>query len=116
MELDPDRLRRLVDLDTAAGRGALDALLRAYGQDARARLLQLRAQAQAGNRGEVRRQAHQLKGSSAMIGARRLAGLFERVEAAALDPAAGLDEPIAAAERALETVLVEIGARLGEQV
>lgn len=116
MEIDPERLGRLVDLDTVAGREALDALLRAYARDARSRLLQLREHARAGTRGEVRRQAHQLKGSCAMIGATRLAALFEHVEAAALDGAADLDEPIAAAERVLEIAVGEIASRLGEQV
>ncbi len=116
MEIDLARLRSLADLDTGAGRAAVGELLRAYVEDTRSGLTDLRNCAQAGDRIAVRRLAHRMKGSSAMIGAGHLAGLFEQVEAAAPNPAIEVSEMIAAAQRALEAALVELAAWLGAGV
>jgi len=116
VEIDPARLRLLADLETSAGRAAIGELLQAYANDTRHGLLDLRETAQAGDRTAMRRLAHKMKGSSAMIGASHLAGLLAQVEAAAADPAADVRGPIATAERAFEAALVELGAWFGEGV
>jgi len=85
--VDPDRLRAL-----RADYGAVAAeLVDVYATTAAGTVAELRAALAAGDREEVRRLAHRLKGSARNVGATGMAELAGALEAGPPDPAAALD-------------------------
>jgi two-component system, sensor histidine kinase and response regulator len=78
--LDPGTLDGLREL-SRGGRDVLGKLAGIYARNARTMLDELRSAADADDAERVMRAAHTLKGSSANIGALRLAGLCKDVEA-----------------------------------
>lgn len=114
MEIDPGRLRQLGDPDSCEGRALLGVLLTAYVEDTRMGLAGLREATRTRDAAALRKLAHKLKGSSGMIGANHLAQLFARVEAGSAQDPAELDALVASAALALQTLVVELGAWMGE--
>ena len=102
--VDPDRLRTLRD---DYGDLATD-LLALFETTAAATLDELHAALDAGDRDEVRRLAHRLKGSARNVGATGMAEVAAALEQAPADPAATLTS----LEAALEPTRAQLRATL----
>lgn len=70
-------------LREAGADGAVDSIVHTFIQQAPQRLATLAAAVAGGEGGDIMRTAHTFRGAAATIGARELAGLLERIEAAA---------------------------------
>jgi HPt (histidine-containing phosphotransfer) domain-containing protein len=104
--VDPDRLRTL-----RADYGDLATeLLALFETTAAATLAELRAALDGGDRDEVRRLAHRLKGSARNVGATAMADLADALEQGPPDPPAAL----AALAAALEPTCALLRATLAE--
>ena len=78
--LDPERLAALRELGATAGPGLLPALVDAFTTASPALLATMRRALDANDTNSLQSAAHQLKGSAANIGARRVADLARQVE------------------------------------
>lgn len=78
--LDPGRLSALRELGAAAGPGLLPALVDAFTTASPALLATMRRALDANDTNSLRSAAHELKGSAANLGARRVADLARQVE------------------------------------
>lgn len=78
--LDPERLSALRELGAAAGPGLLPALVDAFTTASPALLATMRRALDANDTNSLRSAAHELKGSAANLGARRVADLARQVE------------------------------------
>lgn len=76
----PEELRQLAD---SGETGLVAEVLAVFQSDTAERVAAIRAAADAGNRVELRKQGHALKGSSGQVGAAALAGLCKSLEASA---------------------------------
>ena len=95
------------------GERILRASVNAYTTSAPQQVKALRAAMAAGDRTEVRRVAHTLKSSSALLGARALAGVLREVEVQALDLAPqDLERLVTTAERACDVALRTLGTHV----
>jgi HPt (histidine-containing phosphotransfer) domain-containing protein len=104
--VDPDRLRTL-----RADYGDLATeLLALFETTATATIAELRAALEAGDRDEVRRLAHRLKGSARNVGANAMAERADALEQVPPDAAAALDRLAAA----LEPTCAQLRATLAE--
>ncbi len=90
--LDPSQLQRLRDLEKAANEVFVDALLAHFFDQATSRLREMEEAGAARDLARLKSVAHALKGTSAQLGAVRLAGLCARLE---VDLAAELPEDLA---------------------
>ena len=104
MELDLGRVRALASPDTEAGRASLAELFGAYVDHMRPALALMRDAIAEGDSGQIRALAHDQKGASSMVGARRIAAALAAIEAAPGDSA--IVHP-AVAEIALSLARVE---------
>ncbi len=97
--LDAAALEQVRELTSGAGPDAFDDLLKTFVQDGRRRISDLREAFQAGDAPRALQAVHALKGASGSFGARRLAQLCARLEAAAgPGRTAGLGTLVAAIE------------------
>jgi HPt (histidine-containing phosphotransfer) domain-containing protein len=114
VELDPDALERLRELDPGGQNQLLTRVLRAFDTSAR-RLAQQLADARTRDDMQgVRHVAHTLKSSSASVGALALARICAEIEASIRNEAlAGLGERLDAMDRELNAVLQAVKSLLG---
>lgn len=97
--LDAAALEQVRELTSGAGPDAFGDLLKTFVQDGRRRISDLREAFQAGDAPRALQAAHAIKGASGSFGARRLAQLCARLEAAAgPGRTAGLGTLVAAIE------------------
>jgi len=109
--LDRDQIRLLTDLGDESGAIFLAKLYEVFSGDARATLGQMRDLARCGDRAQLVRVAHRLKGSSSSIGATGFSrGCLEIERRARLQETAELDGPIDEALRLLDATLIALRA------
>src|SRR5436309_3345125 len=79
--LDPERLTYLIEICAGSGSPTtVDALIDAFVEDGRVRLMEMETSLRAGDLGSLAHLAHELKGSSSTIGAVALADAAARLQ------------------------------------
>ncbi|MFZ4535559.1 response regulator [Propionivibrio sp.] len=108
-------LEKLRELDPTGGRGLIKQILRVFLESTADTLRKIDQAVAVGDADGLRRGAHNLKSSSANVGAQTLSGLFRQLEALGRDGNLEQAEPLLGAMRqAYELVALEMHALLGE--
>jgi HPt (histidine-containing phosphotransfer) domain-containing protein len=110
--LQPEALQAIRDLGTS---NLLEQIVRLYFDTAPSLIAKLKAALAASDLDGIRNAAHSLKSGSANLGARHLAQMCEKLEAAARSGRIGADAPDAGAiEREYQQVSAALLAELGK--